>query len=163
MRVTRAFLALLAVSACGYRFAAGVTLPPGVRSLSVRVFENHTPEPQAGAIFAQAMAEELERQATRQEGEDAVVEGRVLLVTASPSGLGPGGTVGLWTLRTTVHFRVMAGERLLYEEPALSWEESFLPGRDVLDTESARRLAMHRAAHALAHELLGRLAARGGN
>lgn len=160
MRALASALALLVVG-CGYRLAAGVRLPPGVRSISVAVFENDTSEPQAGPVFAQAVAGALLEQRPRQSGEDAVVHGKVLTLRAVPSGLGPGNVVGSWRLSATVAYRVVAGGRVIYEEPALSWEEDYLPGQGALDTEIAQRLAMERASRALARELVMRLAALG--
>ena len=77
----------LAGTGCtGYRI--GTTLPPGIRSVYVPVFENRTDEPQLEAKATQATVAELQRDGTlrieREEQADAVLHVVLLGITEEP-------------------------------------------------------------------------------
>jgi len=152
LRSTSAALLLLALAAagsgCGYRFAVGGTgLAEGVHSVYVPVFANRSSEPEAGAIFSQALAEGLAREG-RAAGPlaPARIEGEVLSLIASPAATTKTGRgVGIYQLSGVVRLRVVReGSEICRRE--VSGTEDFLPAQNLLELDASRRRAVRRLA-----------------
>jgi hypothetical protein len=145
-----ALAAALLSAACGYRAGVGGGLAGGVGAAFVAPFENRTGDAEAGAFVSTALREELDRRRARAgSGSSARIEGVVEETRAAPSS--PNGTT--WRLSMTVHGRLVDGGRALGEARVVR-EEEFVAGQDPLETEGRRRLALRRAAAALARDLV---------
>jgi hypothetical protein len=128
----------------------GPALPEGVRSIYVPVFENASVEPDAGAIFAEALAASL-AQVGRAGGASAgaAIQGEVLWVTSNSLATGSTGTgVGLYRITARVRLSLMQDGKLLCRRE-LEAGEDFLPARDLLGLEALRRTALRRLATTL--------------
>ncbi len=149
--------------ACGYRFAAGRSLPGEVRTVEVPMFRNATAEPGAEASFALALRDVLALEGLlAKESADAQAQGEVLSVSNAPSVVVP--IDGGYSLAT---YRVEAAARLrlikdghVVGETEVSGAEDYLPGVDLLQTEAARRAATQRLAVSLMREALRKLRAQ---
>lgn len=145
-----ALLAALATG-CGYRFAVGGPgLPGGVASVYVPVFANRSADAEAGAIFAQALADSL-AQAGRLAGPSASarIDGEVLSVSTNPAATRADGTgVSVYRLHAALRLSlVQNGRTLCVREVAGS--EDYLPAPDLLGIEASRREAVLRLARKL--------------
>jgi hypothetical protein len=142
--------AALLAAACGYRGAAGRGLAGGVERAFVAPFENRSGDAEAGAFVSASVRDELERRdAGGGRGSRARIEGVVEETRASPSS--PNGAT--WRLYLRVQARLVEGERAL-KETRLEREEEYLAGQDPLELEGRRRLALRRAAAALARDVV---------
>jgi hypothetical protein len=149
-----AFLvAVLALGSCGYRFAVADGLPGDVRSVGTEVFANESAEPEAGAVFAQALGEALAADGLAAAGEpDARVTGTVLEVRTEPLATGPSGRgVGLYRVSARVKLSLARGGTTLCSREA-SGSETYLPARGLLDLEASRGAALRRLAASLMAE-----------
>lgn len=154
MRRARSLALLLAASAgCGYSLAAGSgRLPSGAQHVFVRPLENRTTDAEAGALVAAALRQELARRgADGSSGSAARIEGTIEDSSFSPLGLNP----PTYRLGLTVSARLFVGEKLLAEQRAARVED-WLSGLDPLESEGRRRLALRRAAEAVAKEIVER-------
>ncbi len=153
--VRRSALALAAALAgCGYGFSAGAgRLPPGAGKVFVRPLENRTADADAGALVAAALRRELARRgADAGPGAPAELVGEVRSAQATPAT--PGAAV--WRLTLAVSGRLLVGGRAA-AEAEVSRSEDYLAGVDPLESEGRRRIALRRAADAVARELVERL------
>lgn len=144
-------LAAALAAGCGYRFAVGGPgLPDGVDRVHVQVFENRSTDAEAGAIFAEALAEALAR-AGHVGGADALarVEGTVLSIDSAPAATGPDGRgVGIYRIGARLRLAlVQGGQTRCVRE--LDGAEDFLPTADLLGIEASRRQALRRLAERL--------------
>ncbi|HUB09271.1 MAG TPA: LPS assembly lipoprotein LptE [Myxococcales bacterium] len=162
-----------AVGACGYRFsAAGGPLPKGAVSVQVPTFRNRTPEAGFEALLTHELREELERTGHGAGGSaDASLDGVVetigampLALKAAPPATGGSSLVpynpGLYQTVVTVSVKLVRGAELLAQIDHLQLTEPYLPSDDLATNEANRRLALRRLAHALAKEIVQRLAAQ---
>ncbi len=139
---------------CGYGFAStGAPLPDGVGAVHVPVLENRSPEPEAGAIFAEALAASL---AARGHGGDetagARIRGVVLDVSSAPIATGPEGTgAGVYRVWAKLRLSLERGGRVLCTRE-VGGGEDYLPARDILGLEAGRRAALRRLATSLMAE-----------
>ncbi len=143
----------LAVVACGYGLTAGRgRMPPGAESVFVRPLENHTTDPDAGALVAASMRAQLARRSAEGgPGAAARIEGSVDEVAFGPSS--PNGATSSLTL--TVSGRLLVGAKVVAEGRAVR-QEDYLAGQDPLESEGRRRIALRRAAEAAARDLVER-------
>lgn len=156
--------ATLLLSSCGYHFTARRdALPTGGRRVFAPTFANDTSEAGIEAEFTNAFRAELAD--AHADGEsDAPIRA---LGTVSGLGGGPdlpltdahGNAVGLASYQVGVQLcvRLVEGERPL-GSTCVRASEPYAPGLDPLQTESARRLALHRMAEKLAREAFEHLA-----
>lgn len=133
---------------CGYGFAVGGPgLPEEIGAVYVPVFRNRSSEPEAGAIFAQALAEGLAREG-RAAGPHAParLEGDVLSLMASPAATTKEGKgVGIYRLSGTVRLRLLRdGVELCRRE--FTATEDYLPAQNLLELDASRRRAVSRLA-----------------
>jgi hypothetical protein len=125
--------------------------------VAVRPLENHTSDVEAGGFVASALRRELARWGADAEADAATarIEGTVDDVTTGAAT--PDGSIQRLVLACSA--RLVAGEKVLREARVVR-EESWLAGRDALESEGRRRLALRRAAEGAARELLERFEAR---
>lgn len=139
------------LAGCGYGFAVGgPQLPAGVDSVYVPVFLNDSGDAEAGALFADVLAESLARSGKAGgPSAPARIEGRVLRISAQPAATGPDGFgVGAYQLRGAVRLTLRRGtETLCVRE--LAGSELYLPAQDLLGLEASRREALRRLARKL--------------
>lgn len=156
-------LVLALTGACGYRFVrSGETLPEGVRTLCAPVMVNHTSESALETYFTQSLRERLIRAGVlgATGACDAALVGEILGVGAAPTILGtdPSGVLRLASYRTNVVVRLRmekGGQTLRATEVAAA--EDFLPGQELLDSETNRQEALRRLADDLMREAYDRL------
>ena len=138
---------------CGYGFAAGAgRLPPGAESVFVRPLETRTTDAETGALVAAALRRELARRgADGGPGARARIEGAVedtSFAASTPTGAS---RVGI-----TVSVSLLVDGKLVAEQRAVRRDEDYLAGQDPLESEGRRRVALRRAADAVAREILER-------
>ncbi|MFL5260824.1 MAG: LPS assembly lipoprotein LptE [Anaeromyxobacteraceae bacterium] len=152
MRLVALGLALV-LSGCGYGFAAGVgRLPPGAEHVFVRPLEDHTTDAELGGLVAAALRGELARRgADGGPGGRARIEGAVEESTFGPSS--PNGST--WRAVLVVSARLVIDGTVARESRARR-EEDWLAGQDPLESEGRRRLALRRAAAAIARDVVER-------
>jgi len=140
--------ALLLASGCGYGFAVGGPgFPEGIPAAFVPVFANRSSEPEAGAFFAEALAESLARDG-RAAGPlaPARIEGEILSLIASPAAtMNDGRGVGIYRLTGTVRL-VLVKEGIERCRREFTGAEDYLPAEDLLGLDASRRLAVRRLA-----------------
>lgn len=157
---SRLSLALvLLLSACGYRFTApNSSLPAGLTSVQVPMFENKTADPSIELVFTQAARDQLHR-AGRLGGDTAegTLRGTVLTISSGPFLAAP-------TLGRQPGMRISVGVLLVLEKQGrevgrtgVTFSEEFPSGADVLLTESNREAALRRIADSAVREGLERL------
>jgi hypothetical protein len=145
--------ALLALAGCGYGFAAGAgRLPPGAEKVFVRPLEDRTTDAELGALVAAALRGELARRgADGGPGSRARIEGAVEESSFGPSS--PNGAT--WRAVLVVSAQFVVDGKVTAEQRARR-EEDWLAGQDPLESEGRRRLALRRAAEAVARDLVER-------
>jgi hypothetical protein len=152
----RTGIALLALSSCGYHLAARGAghLPPGAEQVFVRPLEDRTTDADLGALVAAALRQELARRgASGGPGARARIEGAVdesNFGVSSPNG-------EVWYARLGVTARLVVDGKVVAQQRAAR-NEDWLVGQDALESEGRRRLALRRAAEAVARELVERFA-----
>lgn len=86
--VRRALLAFVVGAAgCGYGLADGTNLPPDARTISIRLFRNHSREPGLEVRFRQAVEDEFRRRGRLQivdKGADLVLSGDIRTFASIP-------------------------------------------------------------------------------
>jgi len=154
VRVLALALAGCCCCCCGYSLSAGAgRMPTSARHVSVRPFENRTTEAEAGALVAAALRQELARRGADAGPDGAArIEGTIddasfVVLTAGPP--------PTYRLALTVTARLLAEGKLLAEQRA-GRVEDYLSGLDPLESEGRRRLALRRAAEAVARDVVER-------
>ena len=140
---------------CGYRLVVpGGSLPLGVKSVQVPVFENRSYEPNVEALVTEAVRERYAR-AGRLAGEaaEATVNGVVL---DWRGGVAFGGARPTYQVSATVRVTLKKGDQVL-REVIVSQIETFTTGADVLLTESNRGAATRRLTELLARDVVEQL------
>jgi hypothetical protein len=145
---------VVSLTGCGYSLTAGAgRLPAGAQRVFVRPLENRTTDAEAGALVAAALRQELARRGADAGPEGAArIEGTIDGSSFAVLTVGPPPTYSL-TLAVTA--RLLAGGRVLAEQHASRTEE-YLSGLDPLESEGRRRLALRRAAEAVARDVVER-------
>jgi Lipopolysaccharide-assembly len=126
-------------------------MPAGAQRVFVRPFENRTTDAEAGALVAAALRQELARRGADASSEAAArIEGTVEDVSFGVLTVGPPPT---YRLTLTVTGRLLVGGKALAER-RIGRAEDYLSGIDPLESEGRRRLALRRAADAVAREVV---------
>lgn len=162
-KVSRALLVLmmLALSGCGYRFAAGGRLPEDTRAVFAPVFLNRTPEPAIEAAFTQALREQLVRSGVAGGADsEARIEGEVLAVSGAANMGAPTGGLASYRLSVVVLLKLKKGERIL-SVAQVSGQEDYPGGADPLLSEANRQAAAKRLAEQMMRDGYARLATGG--
>lgn len=165
--MTRAALlfAAMALASCGYRFASGAgPLPQGITRVSAPIFVNHTAEPGLEVVFTRELREELLRSGVEAVREaDAQLEGEVLSVWGGPTILttplseGEQPTLASYRIHAVAKLRLRKAGQVLAETD-VSGSEDYLPGVDILQSESNRQAALQRLARRLMRDGYDRIA-----
>jgi len=157
VRVTRAAAVLsLALAACGYRFVVP-NAPAGVKTVSVPVFLNHTPEPQVDALCTQALREHYQRAGALSPDGEGVVQGVVTSVTSTALIAAPErGAFPTYRLNGSVELTLRRGAEVV-RQVAVSGSEDYPSGADLLITESNRATALRRLCDVLMRDGAERL------
>ena len=151
-------LALLsAVAGCGYRLESGSTrfTDPSVR-MDVSPFANRTTTPDAGAVIAAGLREELRRSGFRgtfgDVGANYLVEGTVRDLRSDIFSHGTDRFSIENRLTLVVDVRVVEVVRgnVLWKESGLSETASYFSGADAQFTEANRRAAFEEVARRMA-------------
>lgn len=154
-------LALLtAVSGCGYRLESGTARfrDPSVR-MDISPFANRSSMPDAGAVVAARLREELRRSGFRgffgDTGADYLIEGRVSAVRSDVFSHGADRFSIENRLTLVVDIRVVEVVRggVLWKESGLSETASYFSGPDAQYTEANRRAAFEEIARRMAVRL----------
>jgi hypothetical protein len=128
-------------------------MPTSARHVSVRPFENRTTEAEAGALVAAALRQELARRGADAGSDGAArIEGTIDDASFAVLTAGPPPT---YRLALTVTARLLAEGKLLAEQ-RVGRVEDYLSGLDPLESEGRRRLALRRAAEAVARDVVER-------
>lgn len=146
----RALALLFAAAGCGYSLGAGAgRMPPGAQRVFVRPLENRTTDGEAGALVAAALRQELARRGAEGGPEaGARIEG-----TIEDSAFGPSTVGGTYRVTLVVWARLVVNGKVVAEQRPGRGED-LLGGQDPLETEGRRRLALRRAAEAVARDIV---------
>ncbi len=139
----------LALSACGYRFAANGKLPPGQSAVAIPMFVNRTAEANVEAYLTAAFRENYARRGLLGgDSSPSRLEGTVTAVTISPILAAPGRDP---TFR--IHIRVHLQGAKASGEVVQAWvdeSEEFPSGGDVVLTGANRETALRRLVETVA-------------
>lgn len=161
MRRVLVVLALLsAVAGCGYRLESGTTrfTDPSVR-MGVSPFANRSTTPDAGAVVAAHLREELRRSGFRGSfgnvGANYLIEGKVREIRADIFSHGSDRFSLENRLTLVVDIRVVEVVRggVLWKEAGLTETASFFSGTDAQYTEANRRAAFEEVVRRMAVRL----------
>lgn len=152
---------VLAVPSCGYRLAssAGSRFVDPALKVDVRPFANDSVVPDAGAVIAARLREEMVRSGFRgtfqRTGADYQVEGRVREIQETVSSHGADDFALEHRLAVVVDIRVVevVRGRLLWKEEGLGESASYYAGSDFQYTESNRRAAFEEVSRRLARRI----------
>ncbi|MEW6431643.1 MAG: LPS assembly lipoprotein LptE [Myxococcota bacterium] len=152
---------ILLVTGCGYRFVVP-NAPPGLASVAVPVFQNHTTEPQVDVLCTQSLREHYQRAGVLGgDASEGVVEGVVTGVSAAPFLAAPErGAFPTYRLVLSVELTLKRGEQVVRSVTVRGTEE-YPSGADVLITEANRATALRRLCDSVMREGAERLAASG--
>lgn len=140
--------ALVGLAACGYRFSVGEeALPRGVAAVHVPVFDNRSSEPEAGALFAEALAETYAREGKiGGPAAPAKIEGEIVSLVSSPAATQRDGRgVGVYRIRARVRLRLLHEGSLICTRDVEEGED-YLPSHTLLGLDASRRQAVRRLA-----------------
>ncbi|HQT96631.1 MAG: LPS assembly lipoprotein LptE [Desulfobacteria bacterium] len=159
-RILIALALLSAVAACGYRLESGTARfrDPSVR-MDVSPFANRSTTPDAGAVVAARLREELRRSGFRGSfgnvGADYLIEGTVREVRSDIFSHSADRFSLENRLTLVVDIRVVEVVRggVLWKESGLSETASFFSGTDAQYTEANRRAAFEEVARRMAVRL----------
>jgi hypothetical protein len=159
-RILFALVLLSAISGCGFRLESGTArfTDPSVR-MNVSPFANRSTTPDAGAVVAARLREELRRSGFRGSfgsvGANYLIEGKVREVRSDTFSHGTDRFSLENRLTLVVDIRVVEALRggVLWKESALSETASFFSGADAQYTEANRRAAFEEVARRMAVRL----------
>ena len=149
---------LLLVPACGYRLqgAAGSPLADAGTRVDLRPFINQSLVPDAGAVLASRLREEIRRNGFRgtfqRSMADYAVEGTIREIREEVVSHGEDEFALEHRLNLVIDIRVVevTRGRLLWKEEGLSESASYFAGPDFQYTESNRRTAFEEACRRMA-------------
>jgi outer membrane lipopolysaccharide assembly protein LptE/RlpB len=134
---------LVCLASCGYHFAGeGLGPKPGLRCIAIPVFVNKTSEPNAGAIFTDALRQQfMEKGSMRvvpEEDAEAVFKGTITSILIIPVAHNP---VSLVENQITVENRLMVAvdircedkrsHRVLWRDPNLRYHKVYQVNNNV--------------------------------
>jgi len=159
-RILIALVILPAVAGCGYRLESGTArfTDPSVR-MDVSPFANRSTTPDAGAVVAACLREELRRSGFRGSfgnvGANYLIEGAVREVRSDIFSHGADRFSLENRLTLVVDIRVVEVVRggVLWKEAGLSETVSYFSGTDAQYTEANRRAAFEQVARRMAARL----------
>jgi hypothetical protein len=122
------------VDVCGYKPAGkGKSLPAGIKTIAVPVFQNTSLKYRVEQRFTQAVISEILKRAralrvvTNQDDADAVLNGDIRGFRASGSILDDRGRTRVWDVRiiVSVVVRDLKTHKILFENPRMSFEGEY--------------------------------------
>lgn len=149
---------LLGLTGClGYQL--GTSLPPNIRSVHIRPFENKSGEPDVEAAATSATVREFQKDGSLRmanaEEADVVVEATVTGTTLEPLRYAKDRATETTEFRILLIAKVVVKDRktgkILSTYPNLSGKATFVPSGDL---SSAKRRAIPAAAQDLAHRVV---------
>ncbi len=151
-------------SGCGYTLIDYSRPPDGIRSISIRTFENDSYEPGIDFVVADALRREfLRRDAVSltedSEAADVVLSGRIVEIRTSTRSFSSTALALEWevTLRLEPHASRRDGSEIPFDGNAMEGIERYLESADIEATRKNRDEALRKAAAVLAvrvHDLL---------
>jgi hypothetical protein len=162
-RLLSATVLAFLLTGCGYHFVArDQALPTEGKRVFAPTFQNDTSEAGIEAVFTNAFRVELAN-AHAAGDSDAAVQARGV-VTSVNGGPGQVFTSATGVVTSTASYyaaasacvRLVEGEKIL-GNACVSGTEDYQPGRDALEVEAARRVALQRLAVRLMKEAFERL------
>lgn len=154
----------LLFSACGYQFSGGGSLPSGIMSISIEMFENRTSETGVETIITNDLIYEFTRHeqvvVTGSDKADAILSGVVKLIserTISHKGEYTSDERRV-TLKLDLHLKDKSGG-VIWSAKDISDNEAYkvLPGKQA--TEQLKRVAIKRLSKRLAENIFNNLTA----
>ena len=154
-------LLVVFLPACGYRLQGSPGsrfADPGIR-VDLRPFANDSYVPDAGAVLASRLREEMQRNGFRGTFErsmaDYLIEGTVREIREEVSSHGADKFALEYRMTISVDIRVVevTRGRRLWKEDGLSETASYYAGPDFQYTESNRRMAFEEVCHRIARRI----------
>ena len=154
----------LLVSACGYKFTGGGSLPSGITSISIEMFENRTSETGVETIITNDLIYEFTRReqvvVTGSDKADAILSGVVKSIserTISHKGEYTSDERRV-TLKLDLQLKDKSG-RVIWSAKDVSDNEAYkvLPGKQA--TEQLKKVAIKRLSKRLAENIFNNLTA----
>ena len=149
---------LLTLSACGYRFSGGGSLPGGVKRVTVGVFSNSSGETGVEGIISNDIVYEFTRNGKdftpRKESADAVLSGSVLSVTTWPISRRSTHNVQERRISVTISLKMTDSKGgILWQAPTLSENEEYEVTDEKGTTEQNKRKAIQKLSRRLAERV----------
>lgn len=119
---------------CGYKPAGkGKSLPAGIKTIAVPVFQNSSLKYRVEQRFTQAVIDEILKRAralrvtTVTDGADAVLTGDIRSFRAAGALLDDQGRTRVWDVRIVVNvtLRDMRTRKILYQNPRMSFDGEY--------------------------------------
>ena len=166
----RALVLLALLCGCGYRFGArSDSLPTEGKRVFAPTFQNDTADPGLEVVFTDAFRAELANAHAAGDSDCAVQAKGVVTAsgggpglvytnpTGNPQSLGPfGNTPAAYSVSASACVRLVETEKVL-ANACVNGTEDYAPGRDALEMEAARRVALQRLAKKLMREAFDKL------
>ncbi len=154
-------LAILLLSACGYRFTGGGKLPFDIQTIYVEIFQNRTAETGAEVAFANDMSYELSRNGyaiADREKADAVLSGEITSVSISTASRRGQITSLERRVTATVNIRITdKNGKELQNLQGISQSEVFSVTSESSTDDYNKRLTLERISRRIAEETYARM------
>ncbi|MGD8771223.1 MAG: LptE family protein [Desulfobacterales bacterium] len=151
-------------SACGYRFAGGGSLPSGITSISVKMFENRTAETGVESIITNDLIYEFSRHeqvvVTGSDKADAILTGVVQSI--SERAISHTGKYTSNERRVELKVDLQLTDRtggVIWSRKAVSENEAYQVLSEKQSTERNKRVAIETLSKRLAENIFNRLTA----
>lgn len=159
-----AFLFIVALAGCGYRFTGTSSLADqGIRRVAIPVFTNATTEPRIEQLFTESLIREFTRargvRVTTVGEADAAVEGVVKRVDVATVTLERAGLAQEYrvTVYLDVKLRRQRDGHLLWHDPDVRWHREYQAPPDPIINDERKRDAIQKVAEDLGRELYFRI------
>lgn len=156
------FFIFMVIASCGYRFAGSGSLPAGINSIFIEIFDNRTSETGAENVFTNDLIYEITRNSkvkiTDKHGADASISGVIKSMAVE--------TISRREIYSALEKRVKVNVditltrsdgRILWAAKDLSANETFDILEDSLATEQNRRDAVSKLSKRLAEDIYNRM------
>lgn len=153
-------LCLLSLSACGYKFAGGGSLPQGIKTVYIAMLENRTPETGAENIFTNDLIYEFTKNnaVASKDQADAYLSG--IIKTMSIETISHRGTQTSLERRVKIALDLKLTDtdgKVIWIAKDISENEEYDVMSDKLETEQKRRDAISDLSKRLAEKIYNRL------
>jgi hypothetical protein len=152
----------LAGTGCGYRVRSSVgSLPAGIRSLGIPVFQNTTNEYKVEQLLTGAVLKEFNlrtrvRISPQKTGVDALLLGEITAVNSTPVAFDSRSFGSAYIVRVQMSARMIRLEdsKILWQDKGFTFQERYTLNGNVRDFFSEENPALSRLAEALASNLV---------